>query len=91
MEGNFDDITLNTYWTTTRHPHNTPYGWGGVIAHEMMHNLGHKHEGLEYGDKWQINIFDRCVSYRGRYDGRRDLSADEADSKEDGWICGARN
>lgn len=50
--------------------------WGGVIAHEMLHNLSHIHPdpnrvGLKaaYSDDYVINAFQNCVSYQGNYRG----------------------
>jgi hypothetical protein len=80
VEGKFE-ILLNTYWATTRDPRNLHDVWGGVIAHEMLHNLGHSHGENEYDDRWPINILDRCVTYNGRYRGG---------FRQYGWLCGGR-
>lgn len=51
-------------------------GWAGVIAHELLHNLSHKHPdpgevGLKvaYDDDYQINAYHNCVHSDGRYVG----------------------
>jgi hypothetical protein len=39
--------------------------WAGAIAHEMLHNLGHSHPGVDersqYGKKWQMLIFEKAI------------------------------
>jgi hypothetical protein len=47
--------------------------WSSVIAHEMLHNLGHLHKKGEYVDGRQINAFHRAVYCRGQYDGKKDV------------------
>ena len=75
------DVWLNAYWATTTDARNRPEVWGGVIAHEMLHNLGHAHGKDEYDDRWQINVFDRCVTYDGKYAGGY---------RQHKWLCGGR-
>jgi hypothetical protein len=41
--------------------------WAGAIVHEMLHNLGHKHTNDDYSDQWQINVFEKCFIYNGKY------------------------
>jgi hypothetical protein len=41
--------------------------WAGVIVHEMLHNLGHRHMNDDYTDRWQINIFQKCFISNGKY------------------------
>jgi hypothetical protein len=41
--------------------------WAGAIVHEMLHNLGHRHEENDYSNNWQINIFQNCFIYNGKY------------------------
>jgi hypothetical protein len=41
--------------------------WAGAIVHEMLHNLGHKHMNDDYSDHWQINVFEKCFIYNGKY------------------------
>jgi hypothetical protein len=41
--------------------------WASVIAHEMLHNLGHKHEPGNYTDNRQINVFQHAVYHNGAY------------------------
>jgi hypothetical protein len=41
--------------------------WAGVIVHEMLHNLGHRHGENDYSNNWQINIFQNCFIYNGKY------------------------
>lgn len=47
--------------------------WSAVLAHEMLHNLGHQHEAGEYVDGRQINAFHRAVYCDGVYDGKKDV------------------
>jgi hypothetical protein len=81
MEGGFE-IQLNAYWATTNDRRNSYDVWGGVIAHEMLHNLGHGHDNPQsYDDRWPINVMDRCVTYNGNYRGGY---------REYNWLCGGR-
>lgn len=41
--------------------------WAGIIVHEMLHNLGHNHDDLDYTDRWQMNIFKECFIHNGNY------------------------
>lgn len=68
IEGQFE-VWLNTYWATTNDSRNTRDLWGGVVAHEMLHNLGHNHGEDQYDDRWPINILERCVINNGTYRG----------------------
>jgi hypothetical protein len=43
--------------------------WASVIAHEMLHNLGHMHGLMEYVDGRQINAFHRAVYCDGKHRG----------------------
>jgi hypothetical protein len=43
--------------------------WAYVIAHEMLHNLGHLHQDGEYVEGRQIIAFSRAIFCRGYYDG----------------------
>jgi hypothetical protein len=80
VTGEFE-ILLNTYWATTRDRRNRAEVWGGAIAHEMLHNLGHSHGQGEYDDRWPMNVLDRCVTYNGRYRGGY---------RQFNWLCGGR-
>lgn len=80
LEGEFE-IRLNAYWATTNDSRNNVDVWGGVIAHEMAHNLGHLHNPGEYDDRWPINVLDRCVTYNGGYRGGY---------RTYDWLCGGR-
>jgi len=51
----------------------SPAHWATVIAHEMLHNLGHKHNLMEYVDGRQINAFHRAVGCGGTYNGSSDI------------------
>jgi hypothetical protein len=49
-----------------------PLQWAAMIAHEMLHNLGHKHPEtgrpeVDYSDNYQINVFTRAVYCGGSY------------------------
>ena len=41
--------------------------WALVIAHEMLHNLGHMHDKNDYRPHQQIIAFERSLYYNGRY------------------------
>ena len=41
--------------------------WASIIAHEMLHYLGHLHELNNYSDNRQINVFARAVWCNGAY------------------------
>ncbi|HEY7428891.1 MAG TPA: DUF4189 domain-containing protein [Gemmataceae bacterium] len=41
--------------------------WASIIAHEMLHNLGHRHELDNYTDNRQINVFQKAVYHNGAY------------------------
>jgi hypothetical protein len=47
-----------------------PRVWASVIAHEMLHNLGHKHPLQDYRPVWQINVFQNAMYCRGVYRGQ---------------------
>jgi hypothetical protein len=80
LEGEFE-ILLNAWWATTQDSRNRYDVWGGTIAHEMAHNLGHSHGVNEYDDRWPINILDRCVTHNGNYAGGY---------RTYNWYCGGR-
>jgi hypothetical protein len=67
-EGKFE-FQLNTWLFNSPYQRNgqNPETWGAVIAHEMLHNLGHYHSPGKYGNEFQINLFENCVGYGGRY------------------------
>jgi hypothetical protein len=44
-----------------------PINWASIIAHEMLHNLGHMHERDNYTDDRQINVFTHAVYHNGTY------------------------
>jgi hypothetical protein len=44
-----------------------PLNWAHVIAHEMLHNLGHRHHPNEYVDTRQVNAFDHALYCNGNY------------------------
>lgn len=50
-----------------------PFKWASVIAHEMLHSLGHRHGPdtgpQDYTNNLQINAFHRAVFCNGNYDG----------------------
>jgi hypothetical protein len=67
IEGEFE-IKLNRFNLnkSNENVRNIVY-WSGVIVHEMLHNLGHRHGDNDYSNKWQINIFQNCFIYNGKY------------------------
>lgn len=81
VEGRFE-VQLNQYLLATGGRFDDPITWGGVIAHEMLHNLGHSHEKGEYNDGNAITLFENCLNGRGNYDGNGHRRID--------WQCGGR-
>lgn len=83
VQGEFR-FQLNTWKFNSPGPANAqnPETWGAVIAHEMLHNLGHHHDKGQYGNNYPINLYENCVGYGGRY--RLDLPRHFA------MICGGR-
>ena len=67
IKGEFE-IKLNRFNlnTSDENVRNIVY-WAGAIVHEMLHNLGHKHEDNDYTNNWQINIFQNCFIHNGTY------------------------
>lgn len=68
IDGEFR-VKINRY-----HLHSSPRNssldvleWAGIIVHEMLHNLGHNHDDLDYTDRWQMNIFKECFIHNGNY------------------------
>jgi serine/threonine-protein kinase len=59
--------TLNRYHLGARGDGSDPVAWAAVIAHEMLHNLGHRHEDDKYDDERQINVYQRAVYHNGKY------------------------
>lgn len=45
----------------------SPNQWASVIAHEMLHNLGHLHGKGNYKDNQQIVLFQRSFYSNGKY------------------------
>ena len=64
IEGEFE-VKLNRDWVGRSGPGSSPDAWAGLIAHEMLHNLGHRHH--DYSHRWQINAFQQCVKFDGVY------------------------
>jgi hypothetical protein len=73
-------ITLNNYYVAAHGIYSDPNYWAGTIAHEMLHNLGHRHPDAtdpNY-EKYQINLLDEVIqgvgySYKGDRPGRHSL------------------
>lgn len=61
-------VQLNTYFFNRSSYYADPNEWAATIAHEMLHNLGHRHDDarVDY-ESLQIVAFDRAVKYNGRY------------------------
>ena len=59
--------TLNRYHLGAKGDGSDPAAWAAVIGHEMLHNLGHKHEVDKYDDQRQINVFQRALYHNGKY------------------------
>jgi hypothetical protein len=67
IEGEFN-VKLNRYHLDAPGKDGSdPVYWGGVIVHEMLHNLGHTHEENDYNSNWQINVFEQCFVHNGKY------------------------
>lgn len=67
IEGDFQ-MKINQYHlNATNRDARDPVRWAGVIVHEILHNLGHRHEMGDYSDAWQINAFEHCFMHNGRY------------------------
>lgn len=71
------DITLNSYLVgnsrvLSSFGANVNY-WAGVIAHEMLHNLGHTHPNGVY-DQVFIREYENALIYNGRYSRGRSRS-----------------
>ncbi|MBC8351459.1 MAG: hypothetical protein H8E66_05700 [Planctomycetes bacterium] len=67
VKGNFE-IELNTYNMNRSNPKTaSTRTWGAVIAHEFLHNPGHKRAVDNYRDDEAINLFENFVAYDGRY------------------------
>jgi hypothetical protein len=60
-------INVNTFWLGGGGIRSDANVWAGVIAHEMLHSLGHTHDKDEYGDHLQINAFQQAVRANGLY------------------------
>lgn len=63
-------VHLNTYHLGSAGNGSDPYMWACVIAHEMLHNLGHAHDVDDYGDNRQVNCFHRALYCNGNYRGQ---------------------
>lgn len=69
LTGSFH-IFLNTYLVSSNvSPFTDPSLWATVIAHEMLHCLGHMHENCtDYGYSWrQMITFHDAFYFNGRY------------------------
>lgn len=70
IRGHFS-FTLNTYYLNapSREEYQSADFWAGVFAHEMLHNLGHKHPAIsdKAYNRYLINIYSRCISCDGTY------------------------
>jgi len=60
-------ITLNKYYVAGPGIWSDADYWAGTIAHEMMHNLGHRHPDISDPDykKYQINVVDEVIQNDG--------------------------
>lgn len=61
------DITLNNYHLAAGGIYSDPEYWAGTIAHEMAHNLGHRHPSASDPNyaKYQINVLDEVIQNDG--------------------------
>ena len=60
-------ININRHWLAAPGSGSDPEAWAGLLAHEMMHNLGHMHGKDEYTVDLQINAFQWSVYWAGKY------------------------
>jgi hypothetical protein len=65
-EGEFH-VDLNAYYMSGDRLGRRPEVWAGVIAHEMLHNLGHLHPVGVYEDSNQIVALEKAIITNGSY------------------------
>lgn len=67
QKGEFQ-IQLNTYYMGRSAYYSDANEWAATIAHEMLHNLGHRHDdkNVDY-ESLQIITFDHAVKFNGKY------------------------
>jgi hypothetical protein len=67
VTGTFE-VTLNTFYLGSKSYSvgSDPDYWGGVICHEMLHNLGHDHNVGDY-DSVFIRRYENAVRFSGNY------------------------
>jgi hypothetical protein len=58
-------INVNTHWLNGKRA--SLDSWAGVMAHEMMHGMGHMHDKDEYRDHLGINSVQQAVRTGGDY------------------------
>ncbi len=60
-------ITLNNYYVAAHGVYSNAEYWAGTIAHEMLHNLGHRHPNSSDPnyEKYQINVVDEVIQNDG--------------------------
>lgn len=85
-------INVNRYWLGNG-PGADSAVWAGVLAHEMMHNLGHIHGNDEYGQHLQINAIQQAVYLASAPmrvgENGEESTAEYADFVENEHYCGA--
>ena len=66
QKGSFK-ITLNNYFVAAGGRYSEASDWAGTIAHEMLHNLGHRHPDSSDPNysRYQINVLDAVVQNDG--------------------------
>lgn len=72
-------IHLNRYHIGRAGDYSAHEFWAGVIAHEMLHNLGHSHPKDDYDEFLQIMSFQNAIRTNGTY---------KSGAKAPRFVCG---
>lgn len=83
LSGKFH-VYVNRYWFGQQGGANSKT-WAGVLAHELMHNLGHTHGDNEYGLHLQINAIATALIELATRDG---YTRDAGETDQPSRFCG---